>query len=215
MKPGPDIIRRCSKCGDLIKEETMESGNTFGARIWTDGYMTAPMMIQQPRYICCPHCDQAVWLDEQEVVFKRHQYDLPINDEDDIFKGAWKPKPARDHQLREYLNEGSPAREKEVYARRTLWWSWNHVRRISTSDYPPLLKREIENLTDYITFLDKDSDSDRLAMAEIHREMGDFNKAKKLLDKEFEGWNRELAYFINWYNDQEFKAVREIKYKEK
>jgi len=35
--PGPDIIRRCTGCGSGVTERTMLSGNTFGAKIWTDG----------------------------------------------------------------------------------------------------------------------------------------------------------------------------------
>ncbi|MBN1464158.1 hypothetical protein JXA02_00250 [candidate division KSB1 bacterium] len=34
---GTVIIRKCSACGELIVEDSIGSGNTFGARFWTDG----------------------------------------------------------------------------------------------------------------------------------------------------------------------------------
>jgi len=48
MLPGPTIVRKCSTCGKLIAQPTLLSGNTFGARFWTDGKREAPMLPEQP-----------------------------------------------------------------------------------------------------------------------------------------------------------------------
>lgn len=37
MMPGKIIIREYPHCKGYFKEQTMASGNTFGARYWTDG----------------------------------------------------------------------------------------------------------------------------------------------------------------------------------
>ena len=42
MIPGPDQIVACPKCNGLAKYRTLLSGNTFGARVWTDGKQDAP-----------------------------------------------------------------------------------------------------------------------------------------------------------------------------
>lgn len=68
MMPGPTAIRRCSACSKLIAERTIMSGNTFGARRWTDGKLNAPMLPEQPWLVKCPHCFALVWIDEQEEV---------------------------------------------------------------------------------------------------------------------------------------------------
>jgi len=39
MLPGTTIIKQCSECSGYITQETIVSGNTIGAVIWTDGKM--------------------------------------------------------------------------------------------------------------------------------------------------------------------------------
>ena len=68
MTPGPTIIRKCSACVKHITQDTIGSGNTFGARFWTDGKRDAPMLPDQPWLIRCPHCATLIWIDEQEQV---------------------------------------------------------------------------------------------------------------------------------------------------
>jgi hypothetical protein len=51
MLPGPDQIVACPNCQGLEKYGTLVSGNTFAARVWTDGRQVAPMLgpfSQQP-----------------------------------------------------------------------------------------------------------------------------------------------------------------------
>lgn len=35
MVPGESIVRRCPSCEGSIRQRTLASGNTFGARFWT------------------------------------------------------------------------------------------------------------------------------------------------------------------------------------
>lgn len=44
MIPGPTLVRARPECKALAKHEAIQSGNTFGARWWTDGAMDAPML---------------------------------------------------------------------------------------------------------------------------------------------------------------------------
>jgi hypothetical protein len=68
MTPGPTIIRECSACGKHISQHTIGSGNTFGARFWTDGKRDAPMFPDQPWLVRCQHCGTLVWIDEQTQI---------------------------------------------------------------------------------------------------------------------------------------------------
>ena len=63
---GPAIIRQCSACSKPIKQFTIQSGNTFGAKFWTDGKHEAPMLPDQPWLVICPHCHAPVWINELE-----------------------------------------------------------------------------------------------------------------------------------------------------
>ncbi len=56
MLPGPTIIKRCSDCSQLIEQSTLDSGNTLGAKFWTDGKRYFPMLPDNPWLVECPHC---------------------------------------------------------------------------------------------------------------------------------------------------------------
>jgi len=68
MLPGPTIIRRCSACTKLIEQFTLNSGNTIGARFWTDGKRDAPMLPDELWLVKCQQSGALVWIDEQEQV---------------------------------------------------------------------------------------------------------------------------------------------------
>ncbi len=62
--PGPTIVRECPKCRVPIEEPTMASGNTIGARFWSDGKMVAPMLPNYPWLVKCSKCKHLFWVDE-------------------------------------------------------------------------------------------------------------------------------------------------------
>ena len=68
MLPGPTIIRQCAACAQPFQQETLMSGNTFGATFWTDGKMDAPMLPERYAVIKCPHCQTLLWIDEQATL---------------------------------------------------------------------------------------------------------------------------------------------------
>lgn len=62
MLPGPDQIIACPSCETPAKYATLLSGNTFGARLWTDGKQEAPMLPRPPAVVKCQHCAAFYWL---------------------------------------------------------------------------------------------------------------------------------------------------------
>jgi hypothetical protein len=56
MLAGPDQIVACPHCKALAKYMTLMSGNTFGARVWTDGKQDAPMLPHPPAVVKCRQC---------------------------------------------------------------------------------------------------------------------------------------------------------------
>jgi hypothetical protein len=48
MFPGPDNVIECPNCKAFGWYPTLLSGNTFGARRWTDSRMVAPMLPRPP-----------------------------------------------------------------------------------------------------------------------------------------------------------------------
>ncbi len=76
MLPGPTIVKKCSECSELINEQTITSGYTFGATFWTDGKREAAMLPDQPWLVKCPHYQSLIWTDELERVAEIEPFEL-------------------------------------------------------------------------------------------------------------------------------------------
>ena len=180
MIPGPQIIRQCSECAGLIIEDSIISGNTFGATLWTDGKQEAPMLPDQPWLVKCPHCQKLIWIDEQKEVARIP----PFNQNKDYKKARSYDLP----ELEDYfslLEEKNLNQEKELYVRIRAWWKGNDVRRGNKKNPSGLTKKERANLQTLFKVLDPVDDNQRILMAEIKRELEDFDGAVELLDKTF------------------------------
>ena len=68
MIPGPTTIKKCSECSGLIKENSILSGNTVGAKYWTDGKGYAPMLPDWFWLVKCPHCHNLLWINELKKI---------------------------------------------------------------------------------------------------------------------------------------------------
>jgi len=191
MTPGPTVIRRCSACSKLIAERTIASGNTFGAKFWTDGKRHAPMLPEQPWLVKCGHCSALVWIDEQEVLGEVS----PWEDTGGAFAGALayvKPV-ASDYERQSQASAQDP--EKLRYLRRCFWWAGNDARRESSTP-APLSESERQNLESFAGMLDEATDEERLTKAEVLRELGRFEDAVRLLARDVDPRMKWVATFI-------------------
>jgi hypothetical protein len=62
MTPGPTEIIGCPGCGALHKRATIGSGNSLGARLWSDGKLEAPMLPDLPTITRCVGCGRIFWI---------------------------------------------------------------------------------------------------------------------------------------------------------
>jgi hypothetical protein len=67
MTPGPDILVECPRCGRRARVATLASGNTFGARLWTDGRRVARHGRERPVLTRCKGCGGYYWLEDHRV----------------------------------------------------------------------------------------------------------------------------------------------------
>jgi len=207
MMPGPIIIRRCLECEKLIVESTVLSGNTFGARFWTDGRMEAPMLPDQLWFVKCPHCSALVWLDELEKVGEIPWDGTP----DASLTGA---ESFLDPSAEDYfavLSGHALDREKELYLRHRAWWAGNDPRR-QGEETGPLSSDEVANLTALAAFLDDSNSHGRIAKAEIARELGQFEEALGLLTAPVSEDHEKAASAIQDLAARRIPSVQEIKF---
>jgi hypothetical protein len=182
MTPGPDHVLACPHCGALSRRRTIASGNTFGARFWTDGFMDAPMMPRFPAFTRCHACDRFFWFREAEKIgeFDRYRHNPRQG------KSEWAKLPAAsepdefDHY--DALEAGlADTTIEEINLRTEAWWASNHMFRDQPD--PPSLPETTKaarhaNMIRLIVLIEtSDALADRIMRAELHRELGEFDVA--------------------------------------
>lgn len=188
MLPGPDKIVACPSCGTFAKYGTLRSGNTFGARVWTDGKQVAPMFPRPPAVVKCHHCAECYWLiDAKEVGVVE-----PWGDEDMQVNPAWAiaqvVQEPTEEEYYQALQKGLATDSQQERALRVLaWWRRNDAFR----DAPQTGVKNIatasgkcrKNLEALVNLFDEADENDRLMKAEMLRELAEFESAKLVLSR--------------------------------
>ena len=204
FEPGPDIIRECPKCNAALKQETMLSGNTFGAQFWTDGKMDAPMRPDYPWLVKCPKCGTLFWIDESKKLGERWYPEKTWPD-------AIDPSKPTEADLLSLLGAEKLPKEKELYVRRRSWWAANDAIRWNEEATSSLLPAQEANLQVLANLMDERKPDERLTKAEIFRELKKFDDCIALLTQPFDDARKaEVAAFIKKLAEQKFWTVREI-----
>jgi hypothetical protein len=207
MLPGPTKIKKCSDCSNLIEQPTIVSGNSFGARFWTDGKMDAPMLPDEPRLVKCPNCSALIWIEEMEEVEEVMPWDKT-----EISISA---KPFIVPMFRAYtslLKAVEHTREKEKYLRIRAWWAGNDKRRTAATK-KDLSKGEQQNLQSLVELLGISDEQDRLMKAEIKRELGQFEEAGNCLVGQFSDELADIVSLIRQLTQHRDVFVQEIIYR--
>jgi hypothetical protein len=168
------------------------SGNTFGSKMYSDGMRYSPMLPLPPAVVGCEHCKRAYWLKDAKNIGIR-----PYLDEG---KSEWSAvnelsEPSESGYYRAIKHKLAADKNQERFLRIQAWWRRNdrfRNNRDMMSDGKAASKSEAdptsctpecrENLEALAKLLDKNDPSEALMIAEIKRELGEFDHAKKLLD---------------------------------
>lgn len=184
------------------------SGNTCGARFWTDGKMEAPMLPDEPWLVKCWHCGTLVWIGELEQV----EEVTPWGDGSPSGAGAQPYDTASFADYIAVLGKGGLDNRKEKYLRVRAWWAGNDKRRKKTQG-KPLSAEESANILAYITLLDDSDEEDRITKAEALRELGRHEDALIILLMPLNERLDQIAESIKALAEQKASVVKEIKAK--
>lgn len=186
MFPAPDRIIACPHCKGLAKYTTIVSGNTFGARVWTDGKRLAPMLPQAPAIVKCRYCTKCYWLSKAKEVGTIDWW----GDEGQLVDPAWTAAPdVQEPSEEEYyqaLEQGLAKKGRQERDLRVLaWWRRNDVFREASQAEDQGITTQMakfrKNLESLIRLLDESDETDCLMKAEALRELGEFESAKEVL----------------------------------
>jgi len=162
------------------------SGNTFGARAWTDGKEIAPMLPEPPAVVKCHHCAECYWLEDAEKVGT----DDLMKKEGQQCNPAWakaaEVQEPTEEEYYEALEKGLAVNTMQERNLRVLaWWRSNDAFRDAaagkTQEYRDIPGPCRKNLEALVSLLATKDDMDRLMKAEVLRELGEFEAAKEVL----------------------------------
>ncbi len=182
MTFGPDIVLRCPGCNTLFLRHTLGSGNTIGAKLWSDGYYFAPMFPIPPVIEWCVECKRWFFIEDAEELFS-----LPMGKDfgEGMEIGVQDYKKAKDYQeaIESFSLQGMRGMERELILRTRLLWEQNDFPRHFPADKPnePKDKPTIENLesiAETAEYLSQYS-----LAAEAYRELGDFRRSFDMIER--------------------------------
>jgi hypothetical protein len=169
MLPGPDQVVACPKCRALARHFTLLSGNTLGARTWTDGKQEMPMLPQLPPVVKCSRCAAVYWLADAQNLGALPSIAEPNENE---YYAAIAAGLAKD-----------PSQEKTL--RILAWWRRNDEYRHESrrrDRRPRVLPADARtNLEALTMLLDVEHENEAIMKAEILRELGRFDEARSIL----------------------------------
>lgn len=204
MTPGPNLIYRCSACLGLFSRSTIASGNTFGAKIRSDGKMDAPMLPSTPPLVSCPHCGSPFCLIGAKPEDEYDPFDLIVRPSisNKTKNGGPSIAEADDHapngkyehvhsyetatleQCLGFINDRTLTKDTEMVLR---WYAWHLINdRRMMAEPAQLNEHETQNLQALLAHLDPDNQNLALTRGEVLRELGHFDEAAAALDHEFD-----------------------------
>lgn len=203
---GDNKILKIPFSGKLVKIETLISGNTCGARHWSDGKAEYPMFPERLWLRVHPDGRELFWLDECETIARENPAKKPGKHANVPFSET----PNLDDYRRALESAIFGNEEEERYIRTHFWWTANDPVRHHQPD-AQLPGDFRENLMKLQTMLNPAEPNDRITASEIARELGDFDAAIRLLDFPFP---RKLSYYVRKFKEwsgEKDTSVREMR----
>jgi hypothetical protein len=202
MLPGPFYVYKCPKCGNLLTRGGILSGNTFYSILYSDGKRIAPMLPEFPKITKCKKCNNIFWLSKSKEIGTYEWGKIPENllhanrieflGIDDYFKA---------------LDSGiAENKQEELYIRQRIWHLYNDRVRDGKNQFIDE-KDEIrwrKNCFELISLLDQSDLNQKIIVAEIYRNLGDFENCIKIIqsiDNDDFNWIKDkLIYECNRKN---------------
>lgn len=193
MIKGPNYVYECPNCGSHLTRESFVSGSTFGAKIFSDGKQIAPLLPELPNLIKCKKCNAFFWLSKLK---KTGTYNVGDN-----VNSKWENAQKIDFlEIDDYfiaIHKGiAENKDEESYIRQQIWWAYNDRIRASQEIFSEENDelRWIENLKKLKELIDDSDIYQKILIAEIDRNLGDFESCISIIqsiDNDEVSWLKE------------------------
>ena len=190
MIPGPVQIIKCPACGAHQSNKSLRSGNTFGARYFSDGKRLAPMLPEYPYFVKCHACNVYFKINDKVIVGETSREKITANGSKAPFV-RFLTVNEYSQAIKEGLYNGD---EKDILSLRlSMWRRYNDIydgeRRYETyssdNKVSETEERDIyeDNCRKILSMMSENKDDESLlTFAELYRNIGDFDKCKKILN---------------------------------
>ena len=183
MLPGPTLIYSCPKCGRKVANESLMSGNTFGARFYSDGKREAFMLPEFPDLVSCGSCGNFFFLSQQTPVDELFDYEEQTNSEtEDIDQAAFLDIAELERSLG---HEVAAKKENEIVIRLQIWRAFNDRTRSGRAMFGNIAEEELwqENCEHLLQLIEPTAAEHIITLAELNRNLGRFEESLHLLEK--------------------------------
>jgi hypothetical protein len=179
MTLGPNYIYKCPNCGNLLLKESLSSGNTLGAELFSDGKRIAPMLPDFPDLTKCKKCNSIFWLSDLKKIGTRYECEEnPKNPE-------W-----GDADIAEFLDISDLFRaleekkSKEIIIRQLIWWAFNDRVRDGKEIFVEENEENLwmQNCIALTELFNKENINQKIMIAELYRNLGQFEHCIELID---------------------------------
>jgi hypothetical protein len=193
-------VRACPHCTAHVAQEETVSGNTIGAKLYTDGKREAKMLPDHPWLVRCPYCSNLFWVDEA----------VQVSSGFEAASGEINVLAPSEKEILNFLEGPTLPKDKEIYLRMHAWWSANDAWRWVPNPKPAFSEAQIKNLEALSAILNEAEPIERILKAEIARELGHFDNSKNLLSYEFADQFNYAASIIRQMAEEGDSRVRLI-----
>ena len=172
MMPGNPRILVCPFCGKEKEIMSLISGNTFGAKLWSDNKQIAPMLPEISYVQKCPHCGKYYITGRQEVKYAKDGYS---------FEKGLLTYPEMKEAFAQISEEGFLNEKEEINVRMMLHHAYNDY--YYRTDEKKVISEEDKTLFhENGLWLINNLITDSVMKAEFYREIGEIDTAKSILD---------------------------------
>lgn len=167
----PQILT-CPFCGEKKEIMCLMSGNTFGAKMWSDNKCIYPMYPEISLVQKCPHCGKFYIRTRQETVWAETGYS---------FEQGLLTYEEMKQAFAQLMEAGDLTHDEEINVRMMLHHAHNdNFRSEQTSEFTD---DDLTLFRENALWLIQNIIRDNVMKAEFYREIGEFEKAKSILDE--------------------------------
>lgn len=176
MIPAGDSYHACPECGAVHAREEIMSGNTIGAKYYSDGKMEAPMFPDLPSVIRCARCALIFQLRHDMRISRPSDRTVQVYRANHLDLKGWKDVIGTRFNF--------DAGYELTYRVRLMWTYHDPLRHdLEMSDDLKGDREYVSNLLRLLELMDENDPEDLLFSAELNRLLGRFEHAWSILDQ--------------------------------